>query len=357
MDKNSLPVLLLGIVIFSVSIITDHLIPNSLLSIPLLISSSIAILILRWGIPKIKSLELNQIIREEGPESHKTKAGTPSMGGLLAVPIGLIIGCLVSVYGTSRSELIAISCLTLSFMMIGIFDDLQGFSRKTNKGLSVKAKFILQCLFGIIFLYWANSVDAISSSISLPMGFSFNLGIWIWPLSLFVIIAESNASNLTDGLDGLASGCATLIFSGIAVQLMLRGNEGDPAIAGFSMAMAGAWLGFLVYNRFPAKIFMGDTGSLAIGAGLSGIALISDSLFALLIMGGLFLIESLSVIIQVVGYKLTKEMNGKGIRIFRMAPLHHHFEIGGINEKTIVQTCWLITGSLILSTIILITNS
>ena len=188
----------------------------------------------------------------------------------------------------------------------------------------------------------------IDSTISLPLGVTLPLGLLIWPLGLFVFLAESNATNLTDGLDGLASGCGALVFAGMAIQLMLRGHSGDPAMAGFCMAMAGAWLGFLMHNRNPARAFMGDTGSLAMGAALSAVALLTDSLWPLLVMGGVFLAESVSVIVQVCVFKATKGPDGQGRRIFRMAPLHHHFELGGTSERTVVPCFWLMTAGLVL---------
>jgi phospho-N-acetylmuramoyl-pentapeptide-transferase len=168
----------------------------------------------------------------------------------------------------------------------------------------------------------------------------------IWPLGLFVFLAESNATNLTDGLDGLAAGCGSVVFTGLGLQLMLRGNQGDPALAAFCLAMAGCWLGFLAHNRHPAKLFMGDTGSLAMGAALSAVALLSNSLWPLLVMGGVFLAESISVIVQVWVFKATKGPDGVGKRVFRMAPLHHHFELGGMDEQQVVISFW--TTSLLL---------
>ena len=153
-------------------------------------------------------------------------------------------------------------------------------------------------------------------------------------------LAESNATNLTDGLDGLAGGCGAVVFTGMALQLMLRGDSGDPSLAAFCAAMAGCWLGFLSQNRHPARVFMGDTGSLAMGASLTAVALLSDSLWPLLLMGGVFLAESISVILQVWVYKATKDENGKGRRLFRMAPLHHHFELGGTPEQGVVLGLW-----------------
>ena len=346
--KGTTSASLLGIVIFAASFISDRFIANSLLSLPLIISTLISVLIASWGIPKLRALKMGQVIREDGPQTHQRKSGTPTMGGLLVVPVGLIIGSFVSVNGESSKQLLALSCITLAYMVIGGFDDWRSLTRGTNTGLTPRGKLLLQTAAGLIFLAWAGWQHWIDSSIALPLGMSIQMGFMIWPLALFVFLAESNATNLTDGLDGLASGCGALVFTGLAVQLMLRGNDGDPVLAGFCMAMAGAWLGFLMHNRNPAQVFMGDTGSLAMGAALSGVAILSNSLWPLLIMGGVFLAESLSVIIQVWVFKATKGPDGVGRRVFRMAPLHHHYEIGGADEQMVVRRFWLITGGLVL---------
>ena len=174
---------------------------------------------------------------------------------------------------------------------------------------------------------------------------SINLGILFWPIALIILLAESNATNLTDGLDGLASGCGAIVLTGLSIELVIKGTDADYSMASFSMAMAGAWLGFLIFNTKPAQIFMGDTGSLAMGAMLAGIAILSNTLWSLLIMGGIFLAESLSVIIQVGVFKITKKISriNKGYRIFLMAPIHHHLEIQGKKEIQIVQHFWLIS--------------
>jgi len=340
--------LLLAIVVFAASFASDRLIPNSLLSLPLLISTLVTAVVTSWAIPKLQALKLGQVIREEGPQAHHTKAGTPTMGGLVIIPAGVVIGSFASVNGSSKEQLLAVSCITLVYMLIGGLDDWRSLTRRTNKGLSPLGKLLLQAAAALIFITWAICQGWLHSSIALPLGISLQIGLLIWPLALFVFLAESNATNLTDGLDGLASGCGALVFTGLGIQLMLRGNEGNPALAGFCMAMAGAWLGFLVHNRNPAKIFMGDTGSLAMGAALSAVALLSNSLWPLLLMGGVFLAESLSVIIQVWVFKATKNAKGEGRRILRMAPLHHHFELGGANEQQVVRSFWLVTAGLII---------
>jgi phospho-N-acetylmuramoyl-pentapeptide-transferase len=255
------------------------------------------------GIPRLKALKMGQVIREEGPRGHQSKSGTPTMGGLLVVPVGVILGSWITREPEASQQLLAVSGVTLAYMLIGGFDDWRSLTRRTNSGLTPRGKLLLQTIAALIFLAIAAWQGWINSTVALPFGQNLPLGLLIWPLGLFVFLAESNATNLTDGLDGLASGCGALVFTGLALQLMLRGNHGDPALAGFCMTMAGTWLGFLVFNRHPARVFMGDTGSLAMGAALTAVALLSNSLWPLLVMGGVFLAESLSVIIQVWVFK------------------------------------------------------
>ena len=338
----------LTLVVLGSSLLSDKWIPNSQLTLTLLVSTFIAGLVAAIGIPRLKALKMGQIIRTEGPSGHQSKAGTPTMGGLLVVPVGAVLGSLISVEGTASHQLLAVATATLAFMVIGGFDDWSSLTKKTNKGLTPRGKLLLQGTAGGAFLLVSAWQGWISTSVSLPFHWSLPLGLAIWPLGLFVFLAESNATNLTDGLDGLASGCGALVFTGLALQLMLRGNSGDPALAGFCMAMAGAWLGFLLHNRHPARAFMGDTGSLAMGAALSAVALLSDSLWPLLVMGGVFLAESLSVIVQVWVFKATKGADGQGRRVLRMAPLHHHFELGGTSERTVVPCFWLVTAGCVL---------
>ena len=335
------------LIIISISFIADRAINNSYLSMALLCSTILSYLISKLGIPILKKIKLNQNIRKEGPQNHIKKEGTPTMGGLIIIPIAILLGNCFYFDQSNNTQIFAISYLTISFMIIGVIDDWKGFTNNTNKGLSAKAKICLQIIAGLFFLYWSYLNDWITSNINLFYNISFDIGICIWPLSLFVLLAESNATNLTDGLDGLASGCAALVFTGLALHLSLDEDINNHALANFCICMAGAWIGFLFHNHHPAKIFMGDTGSLSMGAALSGVALITNNLWPLLCMGGIFLAESLSVILQVTFFKLSKKLYGQGKRVFLMAPLHHHFELKGIKEETIVNRFWLITICLI----------
>jgi phospho-N-acetylmuramoyl-pentapeptide-transferase len=333
-SPGRLSALLLALLLLLACLLSDWLVPNSLLSFPLLLSAAIAAATTAWGEPRLRRLKLGQVIRQEGPQAHLSKAGTPTMGGLLVVPVGVLVGGLTS---PEDPRLLAVGALSLAFMAIGATDDWRSLTKRRNTGLGPRAKLLLQALASLAFLYWAWQGQWLgveeAGNIALPLGWVLPLGLLIWPLGLFVVLAESNATNLTDGLDGLAAGCGAIVSTGLGLQLMLRGQEGDPSLAAFCV-------GFLAHNRHPARLFMGDTGSLAMGAGLAAVALLSNSLWPLLVMGGLFLAESLSVILQVGVFKATKGPDGQGRRLFRMAPLHHHYELGGLKEQQVVVRFW-----------------
>ena len=341
LDDGRISASLLALILLLASLASDGLVPNSSLTIPLVVAALVSAGVAHWGVPRLRALKLGQVIRSEGPQGHQSKAGTPTMGGLLVVPVGVLVGGLTS---PGDPRLLAVAAVTLAFLAIGAIDDWRSLTKRTNTGLSPRGKLLLQAGAALLFLIWAGLGGWMGggdpTAISLPFGWLLPVGLLIWPLGLFVFMAESNATNLTDGLDGLAGGCGAVVFTGMALQLMLRGHGGDPSLAAFCAAMAGCWLGFLSQNRYPARVFMGDTGSLAMGAALTAVALLSDSLWPLLLMGGVFLAESLSVILQVWVYKATKDDTGKGRRLFRMAPLHHHFELGGTPEQGVVLGLW-----------------
>ena len=341
----------MNIIIYSfiiiISILMDIVCKSKVITCSLITSFLLTTILVKYGISIFKKFKLNQIIRDDGPKEHLNKLGTPTMGGIFIIPIGILVGNMFSLNLANYDQLFNISLLTFGYMIIGSIDDFKSLFNKKSTGLNAKSKLILQIIIGFIFVKWGLSQNLITTDVALFHKVSFSIGYLIWPLSIFVLLAESNASNLTDGLDGLASGCASLVFTGLAFQLVLREGDESIAIANFCMAMAGSLLGFLIYNKNPAKIFMGDTGSLSIGAALGGIALITNSLWALLIMGGVFLAESLSVILQVSIFKTTKMITGKGKRFFLMAPIHHHFELKGMKEKNIVKNFWIITMVLI----------
>lgn len=295
-----------------------------------------------WAIPQLQALKAGQIIREDGPQAHLKKAGTPTMGGVFVVPVGVAIALLWSGFSP---EVIAISALTLSYGLIGWLDDWQILRQKSNKGISPRLKLILQIGFGSAFCGWLFLQQSAGlTTLLLPFGLTLPLGLLFWPLSWFVLVAESNATNLTDGLDGLAAGTGAIALFGLGALI----STTHPDLAIFCVCLSGSYLGFLAHNRNPARVFMGDTGSLALGGALAGVAILSQSLFALLILSGIFLVETLSVIAQVGYFKATKDGNGIGKRLFKMAPLHHHLELTGWSETQIVARFYLIGGVLAL---------
>ncbi len=356
LNKTNLYVYSLFIIVSFTCLILDFYFRNTYLLLTFLISTLISLSITYLGIPKLKEIKIKQIIRKEGPRNHSSKAGTPTMGGIFMIPIGLLIGNIININKEGYMIVFSLSLLTIFFMFIGLIDDFLSLKRKTNAGLSPNGKIILQLLISLLFLVISISNGWITEEILITNRI-FNLQCLIIPLGLFVLLAESNSTNLTDGLDGLLSGCSVLIFTGFAIHLVQDNQSIHTSIARLCIAMAGTCIGFLFLNKNPAKIFMGDSGSLAIGACLGGIALISNSLWTLLIMGGIFAAESISVICQVSIYKFTKKLKGKGYRLFLMTPIHHHFELKGLQEEKIVRIFWLATLSLVILNLISSINS
>lgn len=319
-----------------------------LLLFPLLTSAIISALLGFGIIPVLNQLKTGQIIQEDGPQTHLKKAGTPTMGGIFFVPVG-VITALVGAYfnrtiASISPELIAVCLVTLGYGFIGWIDDWQVLRRKSNKGISPKMKLALQVSFGTLFtlwLFWHESASV--SQIALPGGINLFLGWLFLPLAIFVFAAESNATNLTDGVDGLAAGTGAIAFLGLGAIIA----PNFPDLALFCACVSGGCLGFLVHNRNPAKVFMGDTGSLALGGALAAVGLSSGNLWALFVISGIFFVESLSVIAQVSFYKATKGADGKGKRLFKMAPIHHHFELSGWSETQVVGIFYLVNMMLV----------
>lgn len=313
------------------------------LTLPLLLSAFLSGVVGNWVIPWLQALKAGQIIREDGPQAHLKKAGTPTMGGIFFVPVGVIVACVWSNFAT---EVLAVSALTLSYGLIGWLDDWQILRRKSNKGISPKMKLGLQVAFAALFCLWLmfNQPSNITN-IAVPMlGFSIPLGLLFWPLAGFVLVAESNATNLTDGIDGLAAGTVAIAIFALGVLIAPT----SPALMVFCACVSGGCLGFLAHNRNPARVFMGDTGSLALGGALAAVGLMTNSLVALFIISGIFFVETLSVMAQVGYYKATKGPDGKGKRLFRMAPLHHHLELTGWSEQQVVAVFYIISAILAL---------
>jgi phospho-N-acetylmuramoyl-pentapeptide-transferase len=297
-------------------------------------------------VPLLRALKTGQVVREDGPQSHGKKSGTPTMGGIFFIPAALIVANVWSamLQVDRPGEVVAASALTLFYGFIGWLDDWQVLRKKSNKGISAKLRLGLEIGSAALFCFWLGSSHPEITSLQFPWGLILPLGLLFWPLAVFVPTAESNAINLTDGLDGLAAGTSAIALLGLAALVA----PVSPGLMIFAACLSGACLGFLVHNHNPAQVFMGDTGSLALGGGLAAIGLISNSLWGLLILSGVFLAESISVIVQVGYYKATKGPDGKGKRLLKMAPLHHHFELSGWSEIKVVATFYAVKALLCL---------
>ncbi|XZF77261.1 phospho-N-acetylmuramoyl-pentapeptide-transferase [Bacillus sp. AL-1R] len=294
----------------------------------------IAVILSPIFIPYLRKLKFGQSIRDEGPQSHKKKSGTPTMGGIIILISLSLSALLISMYfDVLSTRTYVLLFVTICFGVIGFLDDYIKVVKKRNLGLTSKQKFICQVIVSII-VFFAIRAMGISTSISIPgTDYSFDLGFIYVLLIIFMLVGTSNAVNLTDGLDGLVSGTAAIAFGAYAV---LAYNQQQLDVAIFSIAVVGAVLGFLVFNAHPAKVFMGDTGSLALGGALAAIAIVTHLEILLVIIGGIFVIETLSVMIQVASFKAT------GKRVFKMSPLHHHYELSGWSEWRVVVTFWFV---------------
>ncbi len=293
-----------------------------------------------WTVPVLRALKAGQIIREDGPQAHLKKAGTPTMGGIFLLPPAVFVALIWSDFAPN---VVAVSALTLAYGLIGFLDDWQIIRRKSNKGISPRMKLGLQIGFAVLFCLWMLATQPVNITlVALPFGLVLPLGVLFWVLAGFVLVSESNATNLTDGLDGLAGGTVAIALFGLAAVIA----PNHPDLALFSVCLSGSCIGFLVHNRNPARVFMGDTGSLGLGGALAAVALLSNSLFALMIVSALFIWETVSVIIQVVYFKATKGPDGVGKRFFKMSPYHNHLELSGWNETRIVAVFYVIAGLL-----------
>jgi phospho-N-acetylmuramoyl-pentapeptide-transferase len=340
--------LALGLAISLISLIVGvdlFLHPNisSNLLMPFTVSSIGVAALGSLAVPILRRLKAGQIIREDGPQGHLKKQGTPTMGGIFIVPLALIIGIIWTGF---NDKVIACSLLTLSFAFIGWLDDWKILLRRTNEGLSPRSKLLLQAVFSLVFCgwLWLSQDWQAFTTINLPFKLAIPLGIAFFPFAIFVFLGSSNATNLTDGLDGLAGGTGAIALFGMALLLFPK----NPELAIFCMCLGGGYLGFLWHNRHPAQVFMGDTGSLALGGALAATAILGNLLWAFAIIGAIFIWESISVIAQVSYYKATKDENGKGKRLFKMAPFHHHLELTGWHELQVVGAFY-ITGGLLVS--------
>lgn len=295
------------------------------------IALTISVVMAPLMIPFLLRLKVGQNIREEGPKGHYIKAGTPTMGGIIIVTAVMVASFLMA--GDSTEVLAAVAVM-LAFGGIGFWDDYIKVVLKRSLGLRAREKLILQLLAGILFGLLLIYHFHRGTGIIVPFtGTVIDLGYLYIPFLVFVFICTSNAVNLTDGLDGLVSGITFMVALAFAIVCIMTSHFN---LLIFSGALAGACLGFLVFNRYPARVFMGDTGSMALGGAIAAIAAITKSELALVIIGGVYVIETLSVIIQVLSFQTT------GKRVFLMSPLHHHFELKGWHETRVVKVFWLV---------------
>ena len=330
--------ILLFLVLFAL-IINSFIFSNLLIINIFLIFFFISLYTTKYGIKIIRQLNILQNIRKDGPLIHSVKKNTPTMGGIFIVLPFLLLLLVVNNKFNSVGILLLFFC-TLGFFIIGFLDDYLSITNKKNTGLKVNEKFLLQALITILFIVLASQGNYISPLIALTHNWNINNHVIILPICFVAIVGLSNAVNLTDGLDGLAAGCSSIVFYGLGTEIFIKEQEELIIYGLISFAMSGLCMGFLKLNKYPAKVFMGDTGSLTIGATLGSISILTNSFFTLFIISGIFIIEALSVIIQVGFFKITKKFFKNGKRIFLMTPIHHHFEMKGIKEEKIVENFW-----------------
>ena len=283
-------------------------------------------------IPMLTKFKFGQTVRDDGPQTHLQKNGTPTMGGVIMIIAILITG--LTRAKIDKDLLVGLICIT-GFGLVGFLDDFIKIKMKRSLGLKAYQKIILQFALALFVSYYQYSASPSATQMMVPFtDIVINLGPLYVPIMMFVIIGTVNAVNLTDGLDGLASG-VTLIVSIFFMMLAISVGNSDVGI--LAAATGGACLGFLGFNSYPAKVFMGDTGSMALGGAVVALAVLTNSVLLIPIVGGIYFAEAISVIIQVASFKLT------GKRVFKMAPIHHHFEQCGWPETRVVFVFWITT--------------
>ena len=284
------------------------------------------------GIPLLQRLKAQQSIREDGPQAHLAKAGTPTMGGLFMMLALVITVCIVPPYSVTLWMLLF---LTLGHGALGFSDDFIKAVKRRNLGLTAKQKLLGQAVLAIVFCYISIAYAALPTTLWIPLvDITVDLGYAYYVLAFIIILGTTNAVNLTDGLDGLATGISAIAGAAFAVVGLLVGSL---SVTFFGIIVSAVCLGFLYFNANPAKVFMGDTGSLALGGAFAGMAIATKTELLLIVIGFVFVVEALSVILQVASFKT------RGVRIFRMSPIHHHFELGGWSERKVVYVFWTVS--------------
>jgi len=301
--------------------------------IPVLVSFLVAVIIGPSVIGMLKKLKAGQTEREEGLESHQKKTGTPTMGGIIFLVPFFIIGIL---YGAAHKEVIPVLILTFGFGLIGFIDDYIKVVKKHNLGLRAWQKIVGQFIIVVVFALYVEKFTDLSLAMKVPFtNIMLDFGFWNIPILFFIALGTANGTNFTDGVDGLCASVTAVVAGFFAIAGMVTGATGAEVM---SSAMMGALLGYLVYNVYPGKVMMGDTGSLAIGGFVTGIAYVMQMPIFIVIVGFIYALEVVSVIMQVSYFKITH-----GKRIFRMAPIHHHFEKGGWSETKVVNVFTTVT--------------
>ena len=320
--------------------------PTCLVFVAIVVAIAVTMVLMPAWIKFLKSSHIGQQVRADGPESHLVKQGTPTMGGVIML-VSVILTALV--VGHPTPETFALLIATVLTGCLGLIDDAEKVVKERSLGLTPQAKLVGQFVIATVFGLVAVNVMGIAPTVEIPFVYTFDLGVltthfgsvevpWLYILFVDILLmGMCNAVNLTDGLDGLAAGTVMIVMI-VMAAIAYRSDMLDSAI--FAAALAGACVGFLWFNSFPADIFMGDTGSLALGMALGCLAVFTKSEFIVLVIGGLFVAEALSVMIQVFYYKKTHK------RIFLMAPLHHHFEKKGWSETKVVVRFWIVSGVL-----------
>lgn len=293
------------------------------------VAAGVVLLMGPFLLPLLHRLKFGQSIRTEGPKSHQAKSGTPTMGGIMII-LGIVLGTLAGAELTTEVWLALF--VMLGHFVLGFLDDYIKVVKKRNLGLRAKEKLAGQIIISLVVMYTATQMLGINTTIWIPgLDRDLDIGVLYYPLVLFVLVGTSNAVNLTDGLDGLASGTMAIAASAYAAVCAMTGHTG---LAVFCVAVVGACVAFLRFNAHPAKVFMGDTGSLALGGAFAAAGILTHTELLLAVIGFVFVCEALSVILQVISFQAT------GKRIFRMSPIHHHFELGGWSEWKVVFVFW-----------------
>lgn len=284
-------------------------------------------------IPFLHKMKYGQVEREEGLQSHKAKGGTPTMGGIVFIVVTVVAAAIINYQSLSSPVLWLITLMLVGYGVIGFIDDAIIVVKKHNQGLPAWVKYLAQSILAVAFYFLAKEfVPGFTSEIKIPLLHNtVDLG-WLYPVLIyFMLTATTNGVNLSDGLDGLATGlCSIAIAPFVIIAIMMK----DYVIASYAMVMIGALLGFMLFNYNPAKIFMGDVGSLSLGGFIATLAIFTKQEVLLVLIGGVFVMETLSVIIQVLSFKI------RGKRVFKMAPIHHHFEMLGWSEPQVVLSFW-----------------